>query len=416
MRQRASDLSPSVRIRSFQPDEVPRRAPRLPLKHQFLLFLWFAYMVASPFYVFESGYPQPADFIMAILAMIALSGFVLAFPNYGALYLFGTIFLSVVAVVNLVWWSIYYQPIFIFSILFYIYNFTVLVCAASLAERFPNHVSRLIQISLLFSIIAEIIAVIYFPLPNYDRAIGTFNNPNQLGYWSLLAFAVWLVARRTRPLGMIDTVVALALGYVASASLSKAAMVGFLMMAVLAIIFQRFRRSWLIGWAFIAVVFVGAAAVVPTLTSDVQSQADAAVSEGLGAKVIKRLTNLAGEKDSTATGRGYDRMWLFPEYLLIGAGEGAYQRFAISIDEKEMHSTWGTILFSYGMLGMASFLALLFIVFRHALMRHLIYFLPIAAYGVTHQGARFSLLWVFFGLVYGLSRLRSAEHASLPRR
>ena len=98
-------------------------------------------------------------------------------------------------------------------------------------------------------------------------------------------------------------------------------------------------------------------------------------------------------------------MWRYPEYLIFGAGEGiAYRLLKKGDNFNELHSTWGTLLFSYGIAGFTSFMMMLAILFRSAPWRHLWYFLPIALYGLTHQGLRFSMLWVFFGLVFGLAR------------
>lgn len=56
--------------------------------------------------------------------------------------------------------------------------------------------------------------------------------------------------------------------------------------------------------------------------------------------------------------RGYDRITLYPEYILYGAGEMANKRFVKSYQQLEMHSAFGTILFSYGIIGF-SFLKIL---------------------------------------------------------
>jgi hypothetical protein len=57
-------------------------------------------------------------------------------------------------------------------------------------------------------------------------------------------------------------------------------------------------------------------------------------------------------------------------------------------------------LFSYGIFGSAFFFLFLWIIFRRAEWRHLIYFGSISLYGITHQGLRDTLLWIFLGLVF----------------
>ena len=99
---------------------------------------------------------------------------------------------------------------------------------------------------------------------------------------------------------------------------------------------------------------------------------------------------------------------------MFGAGEGAAWRFGGPINprqgQREMHSTLGTVLFSYGVIGFSFFLVFLAMVFRRAPLAHMLYSLPIWAYGMTHQGLRDTMLWIFFGLVFGLAHYaRSAR-------
>jgi uncharacterized membrane protein len=64
------------------------------------------------------------------------------------------------------------------------------------------------------------------------RSLGTFNNPNQMGYWGLLMLACLGVTRRREPLRVIDAA-ALAIGcYVIAQTLSRAATAAGLLMAL----------------------------------------------------------------------------------------------------------------------------------------------------------------------------------------
>jgi hypothetical protein len=128
--------------------------------------------------------------------------------------------------------------------------------------------------------------------------------------------------------------------------------------------------------------------------------------EGLSGQVVERFKDIGGQKDDSFAARGYDRIWLTPEYLIAGAGEGAFNRFS---NNNEMHSTFGTILFSYGLPGAALFLLVLWIIFRRAPPRYLVYFVPVCLYGITHQGLRFTQFWIFLALVFC-----SAQYGAKP--
>ena len=88
-----------------------------------------------------------------------------------------------------------------------------------------------------------------------------------------------------------------------------------------------------------------------------------------------------------------------PEYLPLGAGEGAFGRLT-DLREKEFHSSPGNILMSYGVVGLALLFAFFLVVFRDLTCINLFYFGLIMLYGVTHMGMRDTMLWIFLGLVY----------------
>jgi hypothetical protein len=110
--------------------------------------------------------------------------------------------------------------------------------------------------------------------------------------------------------------------------------------------------------------------------------------------------------------RGYDRIENHSEYLLFGAGEGATTRFAETtiIGTHEIHSSAGTLLFAYGIVGAAMFLVFLWRVVRGAAMRSALMLLPALAYTVAHQGLRFNSLWVLVGVFIVLKQEPGGGH------
>ena len=70
--------------------------------------------------------------------------------------------------------------------LYYAFNFGTLVLVVSLMKEFRERFVAICQAALASAIVLEFVALFLLPATNY-RALGTFNNPNQLGYWALLA-------------------------------------------------------------------------------------------------------------------------------------------------------------------------------------------------------------------------------------
>jgi hypothetical protein len=102
--------------------------------------------------------------------------------------------------------------------------------------------------------------------------------------------------------------------------------------------------------------------------------------------------------------RGYDRIWRNQKYLLLGAGEGGLSRFddTAYVKNMEIHSSAGTILFSYGIVGSILFLVFTWRVIRRARVRMMITLLPPLLYTGAHQGLRFTMLWVVLAVFVAL--------------
>ena len=115
--------------------------------------------------------------------------------------------------------------------------------------------------------------------------------------------------------------------------------------------------------------------------------------------------------------RGYSRLVEHPEYLPLGAGEGAFGRLT-DLREKEFHSSLGNILMSYGVVGLGLLFGFFFVVFRSSPRINLFYFGLIMLYGVTHMGMRDTMLWIFLGLVYvqGMAEDSSPNETVTPAR
>ena len=94
--------------------------------------------------------------------------------------------------------------------------------------------------------------------------------------------------------------------------------------------------------------------------------------------------------------RGYDRIAANKEYLLFGAGEGGTDRFkeTTKLGTAEIHSSAGTILFSYGIVGCVLFLLFVWRLVEGATLRISMLLVPPLLYTFAHQGLRFTLLWV----------------------
>jgi hypothetical protein len=214
-----------------------------------------------------------------------------------------------------------------------------------------------------------------------SRSVGSFNNPNQLGFYGLClgGFAVMFFQTKTIRLWLFLLLFCIG-GFMTILSLSKAAMISY---AAYALIFLRGRQLLIL-----ASVCLAGMVIAPILNlSDFH--------------FISRLQDIGKDSDDNLAERGYgiiDEMGL---NVIWGFGEGYYH----SISGDEIHSTLGNLLISYGLVGFLLFLAfqiLLFVIsFKstRSLIISSFILLPYFLYGVTHNGFRFSSIWLLFGLI-----------------
>ncbi|WP_367913174.1 hypothetical protein [Leadbetterella sp. DM7] len=364
---------------------------------KFILIIICIYLILCPFYLFPSGQPQIADIFIAIASIaFLLSGNGKYFFKLKAVkYLL--LFLSVVIIINSFYsfylFAIKGIPNIMFVVpFFYIFNslFFIIVTYtlySSEGSYFFNWISLFIIISLSLQSILGFLGIQGGSRDMEMRRVIFFNNPNQLGYYALLMlsiFAVLPTVFRKKKFIMLLTV--LLSGYLVFLSGSRAALSGIALLGIIMLIKEGFRYKF--NTFILASILIFAYPVIMQ-SNFIKDRLD----------LIEQRNERNAASATQAQIRAYDRFWIHPEYIFYGSGEGEYQRFE-SYQKLEMHSGFGTVLFSYGLLGFFFFLSFIYTCIRRNFLYGIIILLPVLAYNVTHQGLRNSLFWVFLACLY----------------
>jgi uncharacterized membrane protein len=226
------------------------------------------------------------------------------------------------------------------------------------------------------------------------RQIASFNNPNQLGYWSLLSICIlWSIAGKTKIKWYVQAPTIVCLVYTTAVALSKSGMISVALLCVLQ--YVKKPRLLLAGLVLLVPVYF------------------ALENSDLAERVKFRLENIGQQSDDTLETRGYDRLIHYPQYAVLGAGEGGLYRYGDIFDSyHELHSTLGTILFSYGVVGLTIFLAAIWCLYRISSGGSFLYLLPPFLYGIAHQGLRFSFLWLLLAVLALLGGMNDGAPSS----
>ena len=367
--------------------------------------LFFVGLAFSSLYVFPSGNPQPTDFLLLLASAVILLSRRHAIKGVRLLWPMVALTAWVVAV-SAVWSLLYPEGSFYRYPLFFAFNLVFMIAFVNLHSRLRDpdlFFTRAAGLALLVSGIGVVLSVVapgILLASESARITGFFNNPNQLAYFSLCMLAVMLVLHKGRIPYHLLTLGAIASGVLGVFLAASLGAIAGLMFLVLGFLVANWKNSGRILKA------VGAALVVGMLAFGFDVYTEGAMSD----RVQTRMDRLEGKIDVLETERGYHRIRAHPDYLVFGAGEGSVKRFP-GYGKSEIHSSFGNLVFSYGLAGLALFLLLLWRALRNAP----VYVWPIMAapltYSTTHMGLRSTAFWFLVVLVTVMyAKRRTAGH------
>lgn len=349
---------------------------------------WAIFLVLFPYYVFPPGIPQPSDIFLIIVMFSYVNKNGLTIPkqflphveNFKNLIFYVTVVDLITFLTRIGFKD--KDPSIIVP-LFYYFNFIVVCFAFSLFKRYDR---EFIYTTIYAVILSGLVQLLLTPYGKYSEGRETlfFDNPNQLGYYSICCLSIVLVLEREMKLSRFIIFISFAcFFYFTMLCVSKAAIGA--MMILMAVYMVSNKLLTFKTFFTVAIVISGMAAVLLKTT--------------VGDRFVKNLEyrldySVKPTDVSEWEYRGYDRMNNHPFYMILGAGEGANKRFITYIDNHEMHSSLGTILFCYGIPGSILFSIFILSLLNGLPFTHRLYIFPIIAYGLVHMGLRFTIFYI----------------------
>jgi len=348
-------------------------------------------ILLTPLYLTKSGSIQLSHFFLIISFVLMLFYKKLYFfwnSNYFSEYLYIELFIFYSFIIGLFWFILYKDTLTIISPFYFVFNYLISNLMITLYKDNIKF-SAYFYYTIILSVFSVLIVAIfnldnYFEHEDYYRRSLTFNNPNQLGYWSLLTATSIFILKDKIKMTLINNFLfygsIFSIMYFTFISLSKAATFSILILIVL----NSLKNKILI--VFIMVFGFYIYTNYDKYTSD---------ENGTLVKLEKRINETGEANDDNLVGRGYDRIYNFSEFIVFGAGEGATERFNTEI---ELHSSFGTLLFSYGFFGIIVISLFLLRIFLKNKKKFIILLIPSLLFGITHMGLRFTFFWTNFVL------------------
>jgi len=373
-------------------------------------------LVLLPLYLWASGLPQIGHLVgvfwMAVTFLTARR-----FP-WDKAFNYLVIFILYALIVDSFVFLKYLDYHTILSPIYYLYNFAFMYALILTARRMGNFRFFKYTTYLFLLLLVAQFLLNFSGLGRADggyRAMGTFNDPNQFAHWVL--WSVLIVAGGSFYIfrSLLLAWIGLGLGVVLLIlSTSRSGLLGmsWVFLSLMLIPIEASLRAVVKGRVHfnlaklmvkvipVALLLVFSTGAIvhffPGIQATISSHADFYVTR-IAKGIQKSKENLEE--------RGYDRLWKFPEYTVLGAGEGAnyrWQERTTFLDE--IHSTLAGLVFSYGIVGSFAFLGFIYHLWKRLPLFWLRLFLIAPfLYGLGTYNLRNTMFWLGLGFFWILA-------------
>lgn len=356
-----------------------------------IFFLFGIGIILSQFYIFNSGTPQPAHYLIAISGLffcVAQKKFYLYWKNNYSKYI--CFFVIYQFFVNFIFSIIYQSTDFLLQSLYIFYGYFIFLLISNSALYLFNSILKISIFAWYGLLILSCIALLGFGENKFDaRYNGYFNDPNQMAFWVLCITSIILSVNKSKFYQITAFFMSSMLIILTT---SRSGLIGYfiLLLGFLSSFFNNYyininyKKFIMSFFIIIAIIFL----FIYIVSADVGA--------------ISFFINRFHEVDlfEQARVRGYLRVFFFPEYLIFGSGHGLDYRF---YSEYEIHSTLAALLFYYGVFGFFLFVAFCFSNFKNLSFSHKLFYLAPFLYSLTTFGMRTPIFWIFLGVFYVLS-------------
>lgn len=351
-------------------------------KHILELIAGF-YIISSQFYIGESGSIQPSHSIIILLLLIitSLGKLPIAFNKPAPNPQTYIPFITYSTLINLFWFTQQQDIELISSSLYYIFDLIVLIVFFFI---FSDGSRKIIASSIDAALILSLI-LYYVGLGRYDfppRYNGYFNDPNQMGLWLLCVSGARILLLGKNPPSLRLDLSIITSFILAFATESRSTILGLFFIFCGYITGRITNSRKLVKLLLIPLTLLAISLVIARtgyLTELYENQ-----------NITQRFDEINPEDDLYE--RGWYRIIEYPEYLILGAGQGRYFRFN---SEVEIHSTWAGMLFYYGIVGFVLFFYPFISKIKSLRLSHKLVIIAPLAYSLTTFSARTPIFWLF---------------------
>lgn len=354
-------------------------------------------LYSTQFYLFNSGTLQISHMALLLFCGVCLLKYRADKPLFkGKTLLLFTAFIGYSTFVNLFYYLLRpeHEVYLVRSSLYLWFDYLIFISLITFNRLIPVSLFRKIYTIPFLVGLASIVLFYISGLGRYSyppRYNAFFNDPNQMAFWTLCTLAVVIITESNK---WIKRVMLLLAVFVCVVSMSRSGfsglifvLIGYFWNGFRALFAKKNRWKTLTAILFIVVV----------LAYTIKQYTNIMTTGGLN--LFQRLiqTNVVNE----LTVRGYGILVHNPEYLFIGYGGGDMMRLGHPV---EIHSTWGGILFYYGVIGLGLFVGFVYKLLRPLPIPALLVALGPMVYSFFTYGARTPIFYIFLAILFSYNQ------------
>lgn len=366
------------------------------------IFLYI-YLLLKPFYTMSGGGFQISDlfipiaFIFFLISKDSKNLFAKSIKGNGKLLIY-TILANVI---NLLYFIMYLSPKLLISNLCLIFIFIGIICFENSIKNtnFLLNVNKILKLNIVIQLIIFLLGLgRYYCLVRYQ---GTFNDPNQFGFYILLSCStIYILNNKLSKKSTISNLLFMSISTFLIFQCASTGMflgISIFLGLYLVNLFIKMNKKNVGKYIIVAIILVLFVNLVNFIFPN--NFFEKVTTSNIVERTKKKVNNFDTGEVSFAQERGLDKITMYPQYVIFGAGEGVYERFQ-TYYVNEMHSTFPSMLFYYGIIPFM-FVVLWFLgKLKNIKFDYIVPTVAIIMESFTLLNQRQLLFWVFFILIY----------------
>ncbi len=347
------------------------------------------------FYIFASGSMQPADLVMAIAIVICIVHNGIRIAGRDIWFL---LFILLTIVINIIYSCICKTVSFIPSIIYMVYNLLLVI------GLYKNMLQKryfivAVETAMKAALVSQLLVLVTDQGKWYGgvRFMSTFNDPNQFGFFVLsIFFCLFVMARMQRKKPSLLWLGLASFEVIISGSTSMMLGWGIFMIAWL---LGLTRNDGITAGRFLVTVIALVLLLLVWVYKDPILDFLEQSKVPMIWRIKNRLKDAGGSSSNLFTNfigdRSMKRIFIRPDYFLYGSGEGYWERFVpISGEDHELHSSFISLAYSYGLIPFIIFLTWLVKTVKGAKTCYKVVFLALVVEAFTLINYRQPLFWL----------------------